>query len=73
MEGSLESDSPRLDSNVGRGKYNSVNSGRQLCNKILAKYVTYDPHTYILDGICPVLDGFDLVATMPTGSGKTGI
>jgi|SRR6267154_1036082 len=71
MEGSIASDSPRLDSNMGGGKYDSVN-GHQLCKKILAKYVAYDPHTYILDGICPVLDGFDLLATTPTGSGKTG-
>jgi hypothetical protein len=53
------------------GKYDSV-IGCQLCKKILAKYVAYDPHTYILDGICPVLDGFDLLATTPTGSGKMG-
>lgn len=31
----------------------------------------YDPHNYQLDGICLVLDGFDLLATTPTGSGKT--
>ena len=29
-------------------------------------------HNYILDGRCPVMDGFDLLATTPTGSGKAG-
>jgi len=71
MEGSMAFDSPRLDSNAGGGKYDSVN-GRRLCKKILAKYVAYDPHTYILDGICPALDWFDLFPTTPTGLGKTG-
>jgi hypothetical protein len=32
----------------------------------------YDPHDYILDRICPLMDGFDLPATKPTGSGRTG-
>ena len=27
-------------------------------------------HHYNLDGRCPVMDGFDLLATTPTGSGK---
>lgn len=40
-------DSPRLDRNAGGGKYDSVN-GRRLCKKILAKYVAYDPHTYLV-------------------------
>jgi superfamily II DNA helicase RecQ len=65
MEESVSSDSPRP------GKYDSI-IGRELCKKILAKYVTYDPHDYILDGVCPVIDGFNLLATTPTGSGKTG-
>jgi len=43
-----------------------------VCKKILAKCVAYDPHTYILDGICPALDWFDLLATTPTVSGNTG-
>ena len=29
-------------------------------------------HHYNLDGRCPVMDGFDLLATTPTGSGKVG-
>jgi len=52
-------------------KYDLV-QGHLLFKKILAKYVTYDPHDYILDGLCPVVDGFNLLATTPTGSGKTG-
>ena len=61
----------RPDTDTGGGKYDS-SQGRQLCRKILAEYVLYDPHDYILDGICPVMDGFDLIAMAPTGSGKTG-
>jgi hypothetical protein len=62
----VPSNGPRPDPG---GKYDSI-QGRQLCKKILAKYVTYDPHDYILDGVCPVIDGFNLLATTPTGSGK---
>ncbi|KAJ7769073.1 P-loop containing nucleoside triphosphate hydrolase protein [Mycena maculata] len=32
----------------------------------------FEPHSYQMDGICKVLDGVDLVAVTPTGSGKTG-
>ncbi|KAJ6538739.1 P-loop containing nucleoside triphosphate hydrolase protein, partial [Mycena sp. CBHHK59/15] len=32
----------------------------------------FEPHHYQMDGICKVLDGVDLVAGTPTGSGKTG-
>ncbi|KIM86933.1 hypothetical protein PILCRDRAFT_815388 [Piloderma croceum F 1598] len=55
-----------------RGKYDSI-QGHQLCKKILARYVTYDPHDYILDAVHPVIDGFNLLATTPTGLGKTGL
>jgi superfamily II DNA/RNA helicase len=71
MEGSTPSNYPRPDTGTDLGKYDT-HGGRRLCKKILAKYVTYDPHDYILDGICPVMDGFDLLATTPTGSGKAG-
>jgi superfamily II DNA/RNA helicase len=71
MEGPTPSNHPRLDTDTNWGKYDT-HEGRQLCKKILAKYVVYEPHDYILDGICPVMDGFDLLATTPTGSGKTG-
>jgi len=52
-------------------KYDSV-AGRSLCKRILEKYLPYEPHDYVLDGICPVMDGYDLLATTPTGSGKSG-
>jgi len=52
-------------------KYDSV-AGRALCKRILKKYLLYEPHNYILDGICPVMDGYDLLATTPTVSGKSG-
>jgi len=68
---STASNCPRPDTDWGGDKYDSI-QGRQLCKKILAKYVTYNPHDYILDGICPVMDGFDLLATTPCGSGKSG-
>jgi hypothetical protein len=68
MDESVPSNGPRPDPG---GKYDSI-QGRQLCKKILVKYVTYNPHDYILDGVCPVIDGFNLLATTPTGSGKTG-
>jgi ATP-dependent helicase YprA (DUF1998 family) len=51
-------------------KYDSSEC-RALCSRILAKYLLYEPHDYQLDGICPVMDGFDLLVTTPTGSGKT--
>ena len=40
--------------------------------KTLRKYIPYDPHDYQLEGVCQVLDGHDLLATLATGSGKTG-
>ncbi|KAJ6475854.1 P-loop containing nucleoside triphosphate hydrolase protein [Mycena vulgaris] len=47
--------------------------GFALARKILLSVLpTFEPHSYQLDGICKVLDGIDLVAVTPTGSGKTG-
>ncbi|KAJ7911156.1 P-loop containing nucleoside triphosphate hydrolase protein, partial [Mycena leptocephala] len=47
--------------------------GFDLVRKILLEALpTFEPHTYQMDGICKVLDGIDLVAVTPTGSGKTG-
>ena len=48
--------------------------GRSLVYDILAKCQpqAIEPHNYQLEGICHALDGIDLVATMATGSGKTG-
>jgi hypothetical protein len=36
-----------------------------------SRNTSHEPHDYQLDG-CPVMDGYDLLATTPTGSGKTG-
>ncbi|KAJ6550499.1 P-loop containing nucleoside triphosphate hydrolase protein [Mycena sp. CBHHK59/15] len=48
-------------------------SGFALVRKILLTALpTFEPHHYQMDGICKVLDGVDLVAGTPTGSGKTG-
>ncbi|KAJ6567879.1 hypothetical protein B0H10DRAFT_1957559 [Mycena sp. CBHHK59/15] len=47
--------------------------GFALVRKILLTALpTLEPHHYQMDGICKVLDGIDLVAVTPTGSGKTG-
>src|ERR1700720_3927027 len=52
-------------------KYDSV-AGRALCKRILEKYLPYEPHDYVLDGICHVMDGYHLLATTLTGWGKSG-
>src|SRR6202050_5771359 len=74
MEGSgspLDRPSISSDKLPDKQKYNS-DAGRALCKRILEKYLPYEPHDYILDGVCPVMDGYDLLATTPTGSGKSG-
>jgi hypothetical protein len=40
--------------------------------KILAKYLSYNPHDYQLDGICPAMDSYNFLPTTPIGSEKTG-
>jgi hypothetical protein len=46
--------------------------GFKLARQILLEVLPhFDPHHYQIDGICKVLDGVDLVAVTPTGSGKT--
>ncbi|KAJ6591961.1 P-loop containing nucleoside triphosphate hydrolase protein [Mycena sp. CBHHK59/15] len=39
---------------------------------LLTALPTFEPHHYQMDSICKVVDGVDLVAGTPTGSGKTG-
>jgi hypothetical protein len=56
----------------GPGVEYDLSEGHALCSRILAKYLPYEPHDYQLDGICPVMVGFDLLVTTPTGSGNTG-
>lgn len=43
-----------------------------LCKNMLVKYLSYEPHDYQLNGVCPILVRLNLLAMMPTGSGKTG-
>ncbi|KAH9943515.1 P-loop containing nucleoside triphosphate hydrolase protein [Amylocystis lapponica] len=52
-------------------RFNSP-EGHVLCRKILAPHFPYSPHDYQLDGVCRALDGSDILAVTPTGSGKTG-
>jgi hypothetical protein len=72
MEGLAPSNSPGPDTSMGGGKYGSI-EGRQLCKKILAKYVAYDPHDYVLDGICPVMDGLICLPHPPLDQAKPDI
>jgi len=50
----------------------SSSEGYALCRSILRPLLPYDPHDYQLEGICNALDGVDVLAILPTGSGKTG-
>lgn len=46
-------------------------TGFQLVRTILLGVLpSFELHHYQMDGICKVLDGIDLVAVTPTGSGK---
>lgn len=38
---------------------------------ILQPLLPYEPHDYQLEGVAKCLDGIDLLAVLPTGSGKT--
>jgi hypothetical protein len=53
--------------------FNFISSeGYTLCRGILRPLLPYDPHDYLLEGRCKALDGVDVLAILPTGSGKTG-
>ncbi|KAJ3834400.1 hypothetical protein F5878DRAFT_645156 [Lentinula raphanica] len=43
-----------------------------LISRIVQLYAPFQPHDYVLEGIASLLDGRDLIAITPTGSGKTG-
>ncbi|KAJ3015046.1 hypothetical protein NUW54_g1149 [Trametes sanguinea] len=45
--------------------------GTRLCRQILKDKLGFDPHDYVLEGVSQSLDGVDLLAITPTGSGKT--
>ncbi|KAJ3748286.1 P-loop containing nucleoside triphosphate hydrolase protein [Lentinula raphanica] len=47
-------------------------AGHTLIAQIVQLYAPFRPHDHVLDGIGEMLDGKDLVAITPTGSGKTG-
>jgi superfamily II DNA/RNA helicase len=50
----------------------SSKEGYDLVRKIIhASPVPYVPHDYQLEGVCKSLDGQNLFAITPTGSGKT--
>ena len=53
----------------------TTDSGRTLVRQILSqcKPIAIEPHDYQCEGICRALDGDDVVATMATGAGKTGL
>lgn len=48
--------------------------GHVVVRKILAECLppSFEPHNYQIDGICPAMDGEDVLATMVTGTGNTG-
>ncbi|KAH9940644.1 P-loop containing nucleoside triphosphate hydrolase protein [Amylocystis lapponica] len=46
--------------------------GNTLFQNILKNHLPYEPHDYQLEGACKALDGIDVLAVTPTGSGKTG-
>jgi len=49
-------------------QHSTTHHGHALICELL-KALLYDPHNYIISGICPVLDGRDLLATLVTGEG----
>jgi hypothetical protein len=52
-------------------KWNSL-AGHILCRKILKETpLQFEPHDWQIDGVCQSLDGVNLLAITPTGSGKT--
>ncbi|KAF8905172.1 P-loop containing nucleoside triphosphate hydrolase protein, partial [Mucidula mucida] len=51
--------------------FNSA-EGEEFVRKVLKPLLPFDPHDYQIEGVCKLLDGWDLVAVTPTSSGKTG-
>ncbi|THH32762.1 hypothetical protein EUX98_g1462 [Antrodiella citrinella] len=63
-----------LDSSATPRKFTfSSLEGRVLCKKILAESTPWphEPHDFQLEGACKALDGIDVLAVTPTGSGKS--
>ena len=47
-------------------------TGQVICRKILKDTtLKYELHDWQVEGVCQSLDGVDLLAITPTGSGKT--
>jgi len=47
-------------------------AGQIICRNILKDTaLEYEPHDWQIEGVCQSLDGVDLLAITPTGSGKT--
>ncbi|KZT68050.1 hypothetical protein DAEQUDRAFT_656002, partial [Daedalea quercina L-15889] len=46
--------------------------GIAFCRNIASKSLPWPPHDYQLEGACKALNGVDVFAITPTGSGKTG-
>jgi superfamily II DNA or RNA helicase len=44
-----------------------------LCLRILLPFLPFHPHDYQIKGVCAALDRKDILAILPTGSGKTGL
>ena len=69
---------PSAPSNISESSSHEVYTtepGRVLVRKILSQCepVPIEPHDYQCEGICRSLDGDDVIATMATGAGKTGL
>lgn len=60
------------DKNIQKPFAFNSEHGRALISQIIQQYAPYTPHTYVLEGLGEVLEGKDLFAVTPTGSGKTG-
>ncbi|KAI0631303.1 hypothetical protein C8Q77DRAFT_1159977 [Trametes polyzona] len=59
-----------MSSNSHPFKFASAD-GNQLCHRFAKDKLGFDPHDYVIEGVCHTLDGEDLLAITPTGSGKT--
>ena len=67
---------PSAPSNISSShEVYTTEPGRVLVRKILSQCepVPIEPHDYQCEGICRSLDGDDVIATMATGAGKTGL
>lgn len=61
-----------ITSNTLNSKVYDTPEGAALVRLILANALPFEPHDFQVEGICALLGGHDLLATVATGSGKTG-